>query len=36
LGVKNVGLYDENDFKRFLEIIEKQTVPVKKPRPEGR
>ena len=36
LGVKNVGLYDENDFKRFLEIIEKQKPPVKKPRPENR
>ena len=36
LGVKNVGLYDESDFKRFLEIIEKQKPPVKKPRPEGR
>ena len=36
LGVKNVGLYDESDFKRFLEIIENQKPPVKKPRPENR
>jgi len=33
LGVNTVGLYDENDFKRFLEIIEAQKAPVKKPRP---
>jgi hypothetical protein len=36
LGVKNVGLYDESYFKRFLEIIENQKPPVKKPRPENR
>ena len=36
LGVKDVGLYDENDYKRFLELIAKQKPPVKKPHPEGR
>ena len=36
LGVKDVGLYDENDYKRFLELIAKQKPPIKKPRPEGR
>ena len=33
LGVDFVGLYDEKDFERFLEIIESQKAPVKKPRP---
>ena len=33
LGVENVGLYDEKDFERFLEIVEAQKAPVKKPRP---
>ena len=36
LGVKDVGLYDENDYKRFLELIAKQKPPVKKPHPAGR
>ena len=33
LGVDKVRLYDEHDFERFLEIIEAQKPPVKKPRP---
>jgi len=33
LGVHTVGLYDENDFVRFLKIIETRKAPVKRPRP---
>lgn len=33
LGVDRVGLYDENDFKRFLKLIAEQKPPVKKPQP---